>query len=394
MAATPKSHQHLTGKMPISGLSGNEIYCLHQVGFEPGHLTVGNSVHSMGFLGSLGSGLRSIAGGEITGVTQMIEEGRHTAYTRMEDEAKGHGGIGLTGVTSELVFHGGNMEFLSIGSALHKAGESGFFSTHADGQELYAQIDAGYHPQHFVLGNVAYSIGMARGLVGGLKTLARGEVREFSEVFNTTRRLALDRLIRDAKRQDTHRQTNAIVGIQTTIMPVGLSGFHEMLMIGTASHHPQLQTSETNKIATSDLTCQEMWNLTRMGYVPMKLLLGTSVYSLGFVGGLTSFFKSFVKGEITELSKLVYEARENSLDLIQREAQHLGADKVVGVKTYVHQLGGGLIEFLTIGTAVKKQDGLQTLSDHLLPQAFQVDKDTFININPSSYGVDLNQGAG
>lgn len=392
MTSQPHIGQHLTGKVAISGLSGNEIYCLHQIGFEPGHLTVGNSVHSLGFLGSLGSGLRSIAGGEIIGVTQLIEEGRHTAYTRMEEEAKAHKGIGLTGVTSELVFHGGNMEFLSIGSALHKSGGSGFFSTHADGQELYAQIDAGYHPQHFVLGNVAYSIGLARGVVGGLKTLARGEVREFSEIFNTTRRLALDRIMRDAKRQDTQRQTNAIVGIQTTILPVGLSGFHEMLMIGTAAHNPHLQTTEANKIVTSDLTCQEMWNLTRMGYAPMKLLLGTSVYSLGFVGGLTSFFKSFVKGEIPELSKLVYEARENSLDLIQREAQHLGADKVVGVKTYVHQLGGGLIEFLAIGTAVKKQDGLGTMSEHLPPQAFQVDKDTFVNVNPYSYGVDLNQG--
>ncbi|MEZ0369460.1 MAG: heavy metal-binding domain-containing protein, partial [Candidatus Sericytochromatia bacterium] len=198
------------------------------------------------------------------------------------------------------------------------------------------------------------------------------------------------RIVRDAKRQDTERRTNAIVGIQTTILPV--TGLQEMLMIGTASHHPGLVLPETHPIATSDLTCQEMWNLARMGYGPLKLLLGTSVYSLGFVGGITSFFKSFVRGEIPELSKLVYEARENSLDLIQREAQHLGADKVVGVKTYVHQLGGGLIEFLAIGTAVKKMEGLQTASTELPPQTFQVDKDTFVNTSPYAFGVDLNQG--
>ncbi len=28
-----------------------------------------------------------------------------------------------------------------------------------------------------------------------------------------------------------------------------------------------------------------MWNLVNMGYLPLKLVLGTAVYSLGVVGG-------------------------------------------------------------------------------------------------------------
>ena len=40
--------------MPImTGLSGNEIYCLGLKKFAPGELVVGNSVHSLGFLGGL-----------------------------------------------------------------------------------------------------------------------------------------------------------------------------------------------------------------------------------------------------------------------------------------------------------------------------------------------------
>jgi serine/threonine-protein kinase len=35
---------------------------------------------------------------------------------------------------------------------------------------------------------------------------------------------------------------------------------------------------------TSDLTNEEMWNLVHMGYLPLKLVLGTAVYSLGVVG--------------------------------------------------------------------------------------------------------------
>jgi uncharacterized protein YbjQ (UPF0145 family) len=52
-------------------------------------------------------------------------------------------------------------------------------------------LDAGYEPVQHVFGNVAYSIGVGGGILGSLKTLARGEIREFSDVFNHTRHAAL-----------------------------------------------------------------------------------------------------------------------------------------------------------------------------------------------------------
>ena len=42
--------------MMLTGLSGNEIYCLAQKGWVPGNIVVGNSVHSLGFVRSVGSG--------------------------------------------------------------------------------------------------------------------------------------------------------------------------------------------------------------------------------------------------------------------------------------------------------------------------------------------------
>lgn len=50
---------------------------------------------------------------------------------------------------------------------------------------------------------------------------------------------------------------------------------------------------------------------------------------------------------------MIYDARENALGIINDEAKAIGADDVIGVKTYVYQLGNGLVEFLAIGTAVK-----------------------------------------
>lgn len=248
---------------------------------------------------------------------------------------------------------------------------------------MYAQYDAGYEPKRFVFGNVAYSIGIAGGLIGAFKTLARGEIREFSDIFNKTRHLALERITNEAKKAGA----NAVVGIETTILP--FLGFQEMLMIGTASYNPALPK---DTVTTSDLTPQEMWNLNKMGYAPEKVLIGTSVYSLGLVGGITSALKSFVKGEITELSSLIYEARENALAIINKQADEIGADEVVGVKTYVYQLGSGLIEFMAIGTAVKKVNGLTSKSNELIPQVFAQDWDTFVNTAEFSFGLDLNKG--
>jgi hypothetical protein len=48
----------------MSGLSGNEIYCLDLKGMSAGELVIGNSVHSLGFLGSIGAGLQNVFGGE------------------------------------------------------------------------------------------------------------------------------------------------------------------------------------------------------------------------------------------------------------------------------------------------------------------------------------------
>lgn len=363
--------------MITTGLSGNEIYCLDLLGYRPGDIVVGNSVHALGALGGIGSGLRAIAGGEIQQFTQLIEEGRAAALERLEAEARHRGAIGITGVTTEIVFHGTNIEFLSIGSALHAKANDGApeqlrFSSSADGQDLLAQEDAGYAPVKFVFGNVAYSIGITGGIIGAFKTLARGEVREFSDIFNATRHLALERITKEAR----DAGANAVVGIETTILPFAGTAVKEMLMIGTAAKNPALPPGE---VVTSDLTPQEMWNLNQLGYTALKLVLGTSVYALGLVGGITSAFKSFVRGEIPELSSLLYAARENALQLITNEAKQIGADEVVGVKTYVYQLGSGLIEFLAIGTAVKRAAGVKNRSANLPPQAFSQDWDTFVD---------------
>ena len=307
---------------------------------------------------------------------------------RQEDDKRG--GVGVTGVTNELVLHGSTVEFLSVGSCVHEAGaaaEQLAFTSSASGQELYCQLYSNFRPIKFAFGNVAYSIGVGGGLIGGLKAMTRGEVPQYSEVFNRTRHLALERITQDAK----DAGANSVVGIQTSIIP--FRGIQEMVMLGTASYHSGLPPEYAARPATSDLTNQEMWNLIHMGYMPIQLVLGVSVYALGIVGGVTAAFKALGRGEISELTSLIYEARENAIAHVLRDATAAGADDVAGIKTFVYDLGKGLIEFMAIGTAVKYMPGVSTLSPNLPCQAIIQDKDTFINTAERAYGANVGQGS-
>ena len=104
--------------MIISGLSGNEIYCLAQKGLVPGNIVVGNSVQSLGFFGGISRSFQTLSGGESTNLTQLITEGRHAAIGRMEKEAQDKGAHGVTGVMSDLKNLSGMQEFIAIGSAV------------------------------------------------------------------------------------------------------------------------------------------------------------------------------------------------------------------------------------------------------------------------------------
>ena len=44
--------------------------------------------HSLGFVRGITSGLKTLSGGEIGSITQLIVDGRHAAINRLEQEAK------------------------------------------------------------------------------------------------------------------------------------------------------------------------------------------------------------------------------------------------------------------------------------------------------------------
>ena len=61
---------------------------------------------------------------------------------------------------------------------------------------------------------------------------------------------------------------------------------------------------------------------------------------------------------------------------------------MIGAKTYIAELGGHLVEFLAIGTAVKKNGGVTVKTPALPVQAIVQDKDTWIE---GAFGFSLDR---
>lgn len=67
--------------------------------------------------------------------------------------------------------------------------------------------------------------------------------------------------------------------------------------------------------------------------------------------------KNIVGGELHDYTKLMAEAREQSIDRMIDEARDLGANAIVGVRFSTSVVAQSAAEILVFGTAVKLKDG-------------------------------------
>ena len=104
---------------------------------------------------------------------------------------------------------------------------------------------------------------------------------------------------------------------------------------------------------TSDLSVNEFLLVTDAGFEPAGLVIGSSIYHLGFQPPRTG------NAELTTLSQAMYSARELAMTRMTEEADQLGADGVIGVRLEIgrNDWGENLAEFVAIGTAVRHTAG-------------------------------------
>ena len=110
---------------------------------------------------------------------------------------------------------------------------------------------------------------------------------------------------------------------------------------------------------TSDLSVNEFLLIKEVGFHPLGLVMGSSIYHTGI-----QTRRWGQSQELTKLTGAMYEARELAMTRMEEEAAELGADGVVGVRLDVnyYEWGKDAAEFVAVGTAVKAEDGTSYLN--------------------------------
>ncbi len=107
-------------------------------------------------------------------------------------------------------------------------------------------------------------------------------------------------------------------------------------------------------VFTSDLSVSEYVLLNEAGFEPLGFVVGSSIYHIGI-----QIARWGRNQELTVLTQAMYSARELAMSRMQAEADHLGADGVVGVslRAQSYVWGQGVLEFVATGTAVRALSG-------------------------------------
>jgi uncharacterized protein YbjQ (UPF0145 family) len=116
----------------------------------------------------------------------------------------------------------------------------------------------------------------------------------------------------------------------------------------------ELRPGQPGSLFTSDLSVNEFLLVREVGFRPLGLVLGSSIYHVGLQ--VARWGKS---QELDVLSQAMYHARELAMTRMEAEAHELGADGIVGVRLDVEmkEFGADIAEFIAVGTAVKAEPG-------------------------------------
>lgn len=108
--------------------------------------------------------------------------------------------------------------------------------------------------------------------------------------------------------------------------------------------------AEPSGIFSSDLSVSEYVLLGEAGFEPLGFVVGSSIYHIGLQIGRWG-----QNQELTVLTQAMYNARELAMARMRAEADHLGADGIVGVnlKIQAYVWGQEVLEFIATGTAVR-----------------------------------------
>ncbi len=106
---------------------------------------------------------------------------------------------------------------------------------------------------------------------------------------------------------------------------------------------------------TSDLSVGSFALCHELGLKPLAQVMGSSIYQVGYQSTVPMSYGSGFMFQLDELTRAWNEVRELAFSRLAQEAEHVGADAVVGVQisSGAREFTEGAIECVVIGTAVR-----------------------------------------
>ena len=223
---------------------------------------------------------------------------------------------------------------------------------------------AGFTPLGLVLGSSVYHCGFQM-----TRWSKNQELSVLSQAMYHARELAMSRMQAEADVLGA----DGIVGVRLEVeFKEWGSDAAEFLAVGTAvkadpataPHGVANWRNDAGHPFTSDLSGQDFWTLLQAGYAPLGMTMGTCVYHVAHrtFGNILSNMGQ--NTELPQFTQALYDARELAMARMQKEAEVLNAEGIVGVSLSQrnHTWGSHTTEFFAIGTAVRP-----IRPDHVIP---------------------------
>ena len=229
----------------------------------------------------------------------------------------------------------------------------GLFTSDLSVNEFLLVRQAGFDPLGLVVGSSIYHIGIQ---IAGWKQSQ--EMGVLSQAMYGARELAMTRMEEEADQLGA----DGIVGVRLDIGRYEWGeNLAEFIALGTAVRHREgvLHRAPNGRPFTSDLSGQDFWTLLNTGYRPVGMVMGSCVYHVAHQGMLQAMKQAGRNVEMPNFTQALYEARELAMERMQKEAEELQAQGIVGVQLQEksHGWGSHIIEFFAVGTAVIPSEG-------------------------------------
>jgi len=244
-----------------------------------------------------------------------------------------------------------------------KPGNRGsIFTSDLSVNEFLLVKEAGFHPLGLVFGSSIYHVGLQLG-----RWSKNQELDVLSQAMYQAREFAISRMEAEANLLGA----DGVVGVRLDVeFKEWGSDIAEFIAVGTAVRADHEKTTSTGwrnnkgQPFTSDLSGQDFWTLLQTGYAPLGLVMGSCVYHVAHRGIASTLSNVGQNAELPTFTQALYDARELAMERMQKEAEALEAEGIVGValNQFSHTWGSHTIEYLAIGTAVRP-----LAADHVVP---------------------------